>query len=132
MKASTLITALVLATAMAASPASFAGCTKAQVSGSWVMFFSNGNYCRFKIRANGKFDTANSACVNPDLGTAAPDSGSIDIESGAECAFAGQFVVVGEATDILLHFTTDRSAGAGAYYYPDTSEKGSVSAVRLH
>jgi hypothetical protein len=132
MKASTLITVMVLAAVTSFSTASFAGCTKQQVSGTWAVFFSTGNYCKLKFNHKGVLLTDSSACVDPDRGVAAPDSGSLKMESAGECVALADVIIEGVLIELIMQFSTDRSNGAGVYYIPDTSEKGSHSLVRVH
>ena len=96
------------------------------------MFLSTGNYCKLKFNHKGVLLTDSSACVDPDRGTAEPDSGSLAMESAGECVALADVTLEGVQIDLVLQFSTNHSNGAGVYYIPDTSEKGSLSMVRVH
>jgi len=111
------------------SSSAYAGCTKAQISGTWETAFSSGNSCRLKLNAKGDIVTKNSVCFDPNLGAAAPDSGKLPAKS--TCLANGNIVVQGVKIQLFVQIATDRSVAAGRYLVPSSGEKGSVVMVRV-
>jgi hypothetical protein len=129
----TRLSKVVLASAvivvMAWSPASFAGCTWAQVSGIWEVAFSSGVSCRLKLKKNATIDVESSVCFDPDRGAAAPDSGVMAVK--ANCFAEGELVTGGTVIELPVQFSHDRSIAAGRYRVPADGSKGSVVMVRV-
>ena len=114
---------------LAFSANAYAGCTKAQISGTWEVAFSNGNSCRIKLNSLGKVVASASDCFDPFRGVAGVDSGKLPVKSN--CLAEGNIVVEGIKTKLAIQFAADRSTGGGRYLLADMSAKGSVIMIRL-
>ncbi len=114
---------------LAWSSASQAGCTPAQVSGTWEIAFSDGNSCRVKLRSNGNVDTGKSVCFDPDRGSSGLDSGRIKV--AGDCFAEGEIVVGGFAIELPVQFSQDRGTAAGRFRVEAAGTKGSVTMIRV-
>jgi hypothetical protein len=125
-----LINAFITAIAILAfSSSAFAGCTKAQVSGTWEAVFSNGNSCKLRLNTRGGIVTGSSVCFDPDLGATAPDSGSLPVRK--DCLAEGEIVVQGVVIELAIQFSADHGTGAGRYREPVSLAKGSLVMIRV-
>jgi hypothetical protein len=111
------------------SSASYAGCTAAQISGTWEMAFSDGNSCRVRLKHNGEIQVEDSVCFDPDRGAAAPDSGTLRVNG--VCFAEGGIVIGGVAIELPVQFSNDRTTGAGRYRVSADGSKGSVVLIRV-
>jgi len=128
-----LLATLVVGLAWGSS--AYAGCTNAQLAGTWEAVFSDGNSCRLVLDREGEvlIDELNlSICFDPFRGTTAPDEGSYGVTSDCEVTF--DLVVEGLNVQMYGRLTEPRNIGAGFFvaFVPDVyAAKGSFNLVRV-
>lgn len=128
-----LLAALVVGLVWGSS--AYAGCTNAQLAGTWEAVFSDGNSCRLVLNKEGEvlIDELNlSVCFDPFRGATAPDEGSSGVTS--DCSVTFDLVVEGVNVQMYGRLAEPRNIGAGFFvaFVPDVfADKGSFNLVRV-
>jgi len=113
----------------------YAGCTNAQLAGTWEVVFSDGNSCRLVVDKEGEVlidELDLSVCFDPFRGATAPDEGSSAVTS--DCSVTFDLVVEGVNVQMYGRLSEPRNVGAGFYvaFVPDVfADKGSFNLVRV-
>lgn len=128
-----LVTLLV---SLAFSANAYAGCTNAQLAGTWDVVFSDGNSCRLVLDDNGEVliesDRSLSTCFDPFRGATVPDEGKYGVTQ--DCSVTFNLVVEGLIVEMYGRIIQPRIFGTGFFvaYVPDVfADKGSFNMARV-
>jgi hypothetical protein len=120
---------------LAWSSSVYAGCTNAQIAGSWDVVFSDGNSCRLVLDTEGAVlidGLSLSICFDPFRGTTAPDEGAYAV--APDCSITFDVKVEGANLQMFGRLTAARKFGAGFYvlFVPEVfADKGSFNLMRV-